>query len=112
MLLIVDPQVIDATWKYSREMYKTNIDWLGKLDSAVLDLNVQGQFVVRRPPKDGLVSTLEAIVIALQVLDPTHVDERACQRLMAPLHATVDYQQRCKQARLEQKQAGVVQPES
>jgi DTW domain-containing protein len=61
--------VIDGTWHTARTLYRDKV-WLDRLPKLRFTPDQPSRYRIRREPKDDFVSTLEAIVEALRVLEP------------------------------------------
>jgi DTW domain-containing protein YfiP len=60
--------LIDATWSFAKSLYNKNT-WLTRIPNVVLTpVNQPIYSALRKPPKDGLVSTGEALIILLENL--------------------------------------------
>jgi len=62
---------IDGTWAHAKRLYREN-GWLRALPHARLQPAQPSRYRIRREPRADYVSTLEAIVEALRVLEPEH----------------------------------------
>ncbi|MDY7546286.1 DTW domain-containing protein [Glaciimonas sp. CA11.2] len=83
-LLIV---VLDGTWRKARKLLHVN-PALATLPRFVLPAGLQSRYRVRKTPAPGMVSTLEAIVCALNVIEaPRNFDA-----LLTPFEALIDQQ--------------------
>lgn len=79
--------VPDGTWKKARGLLRHNPDLAG-LPSVALPEGLPGRYRIRKAPGDGALSTVEAIVHALNTLDaPQRFDA-----LLAPFDALIDAQ--------------------
>lgn len=59
---------IDATWSFAKSLYNKNI-WLKQIPNVILKpVNEPIYSALRRPPKTGLVSTAEAVILFLEEL--------------------------------------------
>jgi DTW domain-containing protein len=79
--------VLDGTWSQAKALYKSN-PALAQLRHVRLEPRQLGQYRIRKEPKPHCVSTLEAIVQALQILEPGH----APMKLLEAFTAMVDQQ--------------------
>lgn len=83
-LLLVVP---DGTWRKARKLLHLN-PLLANLPRVTLALGLQSRYRLRKAPMPGALSTLEAIVTALNELEtPTRFDA-----LLAPFEALIDGQ--------------------
>jgi DTW domain-containing protein len=64
--------VLDGTWSQARSLYKRN-RWLTSLPHFDLQPKTKGRYRIRLEPDDRSLSTIEAIVEALQILEPENV---------------------------------------
>lgn len=79
--------VLDGTWRKARKLLYLN-PALAALPRFVLPAGLQSRYRVRKTPAPGMVSTLEAIVCALNVVEaPGHFDA-----LLAPFEALIEQQ--------------------
>lgn len=61
--------VLDGTWSQAKTLHTVN-PWLADLPCFVLAPKQKGQYRIRPEPDDRSLSTIEAIVQALEVLEP------------------------------------------
>lgn len=61
--------VLDATWAHARRLYKHN-PWLQRLRHVRLHPERPSNYRIRKEPRPDFVSTLEAIVGALRIVEP------------------------------------------
>lgn len=61
--------VLDGTWVHARKMYEAQT-WLHSLRHVRLSPDHPSLYRVRRQPGAGCLSTIEAIVLALRILEP------------------------------------------
>lgn len=61
--------VLDGTWHHAHTIYRAN-PWFQEIPHYVLKPEEPSRYRIRKEPKAEYVSTLEAIVQALQVLEP------------------------------------------
>lgn len=60
--------LIDATWSFARSLYNKN-PWLGNIPTVVLQpVHEPIYAALRKPPKPGLVSTAEALILLLELI--------------------------------------------
>ena len=79
--------VLDGTWRKARKLLHVN-PALATLPRFVLPAGLQSRYRVRKTPAPGMVSTLEAIVCALNIIEaPRHFDA-----LLEPFEALIDQQ--------------------
>ncbi|MBL8733513.1 MAG: DTW domain-containing protein [Planctomycetes bacterium] len=80
--------VVDGTWAHARRLYRENT-WLHRLPHVRLQPAQPSRYRIRREPRPDYVSTLEAIVEALRVLEPT---TRGLDDLLAAFDRMIDRQ--------------------
>ncbi|MCC7384056.1 MAG: DTW domain-containing protein [Deltaproteobacteria bacterium] len=61
--------LLDGTWSHSRTLYRAH-PWLSALPHVCVAPPAKSLYRIRAEPFDDAVSTLEAIVLALRVLEP------------------------------------------
>jgi len=61
--------VLDGTWHDVRKLYKDN-PWLERLPRYRLNPNTPSRYRIRKEPNEESISTIEAIVQSLQILEP------------------------------------------
>lgn len=79
---------IDGTWAHAKRLYKDN-PWLQRLRHVRIHPKEPSRYRIRREPREDYVSTLEAIVAALMVLEPGNRDLPA---LLAAFDRMIDQQ--------------------
>lgn len=79
---------IDGTWAHAKRLYKDN-PWLQGLRHVRIHPKEPSRYRIRREPRDDYVSTLEAIVAALLVLEPGN---RELPALLAAFDRMIDQQ--------------------
>lgn len=62
--------VLDGTWPQARSLYRAN-PWLAALPHVRLSPDAPSRYRIRREPSEDYVSTLESIVLALRILEPS-----------------------------------------
>lgn len=62
--------VLDGTWGHAKALYRDN-PWLRSLPHVRFTPAAPSRYRIRKEPRDDYVSTLEAIVAALQIVEPT-----------------------------------------
>lgn len=80
--------VLDGTWHTARTLYRDKA-WLHALPHYRLLPQKPGQYRIRREPRADYVSTIEAIVEALQILEP---ETQGLPELLRAFDAMIDYQ--------------------
>jgi DTW domain-containing protein len=61
---------IDGTWAHAKRLYREN-RWLHALPHARLDPAAPSRYRIRKEPRPDYISTLEAIIEALRILEPS-----------------------------------------
>jgi DTW domain-containing protein YfiP len=79
---------IDGTWAHAKRLYRENA-WLRALPHVRLQPAQPSRYRIRREPRADYVSTLEAIVEALRVLEPEHT---RLDELLAAFDRMIDRQ--------------------
>jgi hypothetical protein len=79
---------IDGTWAHAKRLYREN-GWLRDLPHVRLQPAQPSRYRIRREPRADYVSTLEAIVEALRVLEPEHA---RLDELLAAFDRMIDRQ--------------------
>ena len=92
--------VIDGTWWQAQKLFKKN-PFLASLPRYALDPTVPSRYRIRREPAAHCVSTIEAITLALGVLErrssrdgAAPAAEAPIEALLQPFEAMVDHQLR------------------
>lgn len=80
--------VLDGTWHTARTLYRDKL-WLHDLPHVRLNPAAPSRYRIRREPSLDYVSTLEAIVEALQLLEP---ETRGFDDLLAAFDRMIDVQ--------------------
>jgi DTW domain-containing protein YfiP len=80
--------VIDGTWHTARSLYRDKL-WLQALPQLRLSPEQPGNYRIRREPRADYVSTIEAIVAALRILEP---DTPGLDALLRAFDAMIDQQ--------------------
>lgn len=80
--------VLDGTWAQARQLYRLN-PWLAGLRHVRLHPSEPSNYRIRKEPQDDYVSTVEAIVAALRLLEPETPD---LDKLLMPFDRMVDRQ--------------------
>lgn len=60
--------VLDGTWKKAKKIYYSSSN-LQSLDQITLEDTITSEYILRKEPKQGYLSTLEAIVYSLEELE-------------------------------------------
>jgi DTW domain-containing protein YfiP len=63
--------VIDGTWSHAKRLYRENA-WLHDRRHVKLQPSAPSNYRIRREPKPEYISTIEAIVEALRIVEPDH----------------------------------------
>jgi len=61
--------VLDGTWSHAKRLYREN-PWLKQLRHVKLQPSAPSNYRIRREPKPEYISTIEAIVEALRIIEP------------------------------------------
>lgn len=82
--------VVDGTWKEANEMIRKSSKELAGISTVNLGLCPslrarQGIFAARLPPRDGFISTLEAVAYAIKELEPEATAASTMVVLLRPL---------------------------
>jgi hypothetical protein len=80
--------VLDGTWPQARKLLRDN-PWIGSLRRVALHDPPPGRYRIRKAPRPGQISTIEAIVAALEVLEP---QTPGFEALLAAFEAMIDHQ--------------------
>lgn len=65
--------VLDGTWAQASSMYRAN-SWLHAMPHLSIRPSQESNYRIRRQPKEGCLSTIEALVQALRILEPETQD--------------------------------------
>ncbi|GJM23131.1 MAG: hypothetical protein DHS20C15_30460 [Planctomycetota bacterium] len=68
--------VLDGTWRQARQLYRENA-WLRALPQVAFTPRAPSRYRIRKPPAPHCVSTIEAILEALHLLEPGTVNAAA-----------------------------------
>lgn len=79
---------LDGTWSHSRRLYHEN-PWLRSLRHVRITPSAPSRYRIRREPGPEYVSTLEAVVSALRILEP---ETRGFDELLAAFDRMIDRQ--------------------
>lgn len=85
----IDLIVVDGTWPQAKKLIRTN-PILERLPRLGFTPRHESAYLIRKEPAPGCVSTIEALVEVLRVLER---DGERFERLLAPFHAMVARQQ-------------------
>ncbi len=80
--------VLDGTWYQARALYR-DTPWLAALPHYRLDPAAPSRYRIRKEPRADYISTLEAILEALQLLEP---ETPGAERLLARFDQMIDDQ--------------------
>ena len=80
--------VLDGTWHTARSLFRDKA-WLQRLPQVRLSPATPSRYRIRREPREDFVSTIEAIVQALQVLEP---QTQGLPALLAAFDSMIDDQ--------------------
>lgn len=81
--------VVDGTWHHAKTLLREN-PWLHDLPKVAFAPEKPSEYRIRREPREDYVSTIEAMVHALGLLEPG--DPARFQAMMVPFRAMVDTQ--------------------
>lgn len=85
---------IDGTWHQARTLYR-DMAWLHPFPHYSLQPTTPSRYRIRREPKPAFVSTLEALLAALQLIEP---ELSGVDQLLSSFDAMIDEQIRREQA--------------
>ena len=88
--------LLDGTWPHARKLYQNN-PWLHELPAFRLTPREPGRYRIRGEPDDQSLSTVEAAVQALCLLEPEAADHLA--RLMEAFDGMIEQQVQVQTAR-------------
>lgn len=80
--------VLDGTWSQARRMYRAN-PWLHELPHLAIDPAAPSRYRVRKQPRAGCLSTIEALVYALGIIEP---ETRRLDQLLDVFESMVEEQ--------------------
>ena len=80
--------VLDGTWAHARRLYREN-PWLARLRHVRLHPREPSRYRIRREPRADYVSTVEAVVAALRLLEP---DTEGLDGLLTAFERMIDRQ--------------------
>jgi DTW domain-containing protein len=80
--------VIDGTWPQARKLVRDN-PWIAALPRVCLRPTRPGRYRIRKPPRPECLSTVEAIVQALRILE---ADTDGLDGLLSAFDAMIDHQ--------------------
>lgn len=80
--------VLDGTWHHAKTLYRDNA-WLHALPRFSLSPRAESNYRIRREPSADCLSTIEAVVQALRILEP---DTVGLDGLLAAFDAMIDAQ--------------------
>lgn len=80
--------ILDGTWAHARSLYRHN-PWLEQLRHVRLHPSEPSRYRIRREPRPDFVSTVEAIVAALRILEP---ETEGLDALLAAFDTMIDRQ--------------------
>ncbi|MEZ4270684.1 MAG: tRNA-uridine aminocarboxypropyltransferase [Myxococcota bacterium] len=85
--------VLDGTWHHAKTLYRAN-PWMADLPHVKVSSPTPSRYRIRREPSVGCLSTLEAIVCALGILEE---DPDASRQLLRTFDRMIDRQIDCQQ---------------
>jgi len=80
--------ILDGTWPHARRLYDANV-WLHALPHFHLTPSAPSRYRIRKPPRPGYISTIEAIVSALRIVEP---ETPGMERLLGLFDTMIDEQ--------------------
>ncbi|MGI9519161.1 MAG: tRNA-uridine aminocarboxypropyltransferase [Pirellulaceae bacterium] len=80
--------VLDGTWSQAARIYRAN-PWLHELPHLAIDPAAPSRYRVRKQPRAGCLSTIEALVFALRIIEP---GTRGFDQLLDVFESMVDDQ--------------------
>ena len=80
--------VLDGTWAHAKRLYAEN-PWLQRIRHVRLHPKAESRYRIRKEPRPDYISTLEAVVEALQILEP---DTPGLQGLVTAFDRMIDRQ--------------------
>ncbi len=80
--------VLDGTWSHAHVM-RRELAWLHELPHVALSPESPGRYRIRREPRPECLSTIEAVVAALRVLEP---ETQGLDDMLAAFDAMIDQQ--------------------
>ncbi|PIE01916.1 MAG: hypothetical protein CSA81_09795 [Acidobacteria bacterium] len=80
--------VLDATWSHAKRLYYEN-PWIARLKHVSLQPEHPSNYRIRKEPEAHCLSTLEAIVSALKILEP---ETRGLDELLETFNIMIDRQ--------------------
>lgn len=84
--------VIDGTWHQAHTLYR-DMKWLHALPHYVLSPDAPSRYRIRAEPREDYVSTLEAVLLALLLLEP---ELRGVEKLLTAFDRMIDQQIECQ----------------
>ena len=82
--------VLDGTWAQANAMYRANV-WLHHLPHLVIRPETESNYRIRKQPKQGCLSTIEALVHTMQLMEP---NTERLEDLLSVFNSMVDDQLR------------------
>lgn len=80
--------VLDGTWGQASKLYRANA-WLAALPHYSLSPSEPSRYRIRREPRPNFISTIEAVVAALRILEP---ETEGFDALLASFDEMIDAQ--------------------
>ena len=91
--------VLDGTWHHPKTLFRDNA-WLHPLPRVSLTPKTESNYRIRREPAANCLSTIEAVVQALQILEP---DTPGLDGLLSAFDAMIDRQIRLATERRDER---------
>jgi DTW domain-containing protein len=86
--------VIDGTWHQAHTLYR-DMKWLHGLPHYVLSPDAPSRYRIRSEPQEDYISTLEAVLMALKLLEPSL---EGVETLLQAFDRMIDQQIACEEA--------------
>lgn len=106
--------LLDGTWAHAKKLYRDN-EWVQRLRHVRIDPPRPSNYRIRKEPQEDFVSTVEALVYALSILEPENQQPQtlltAFDRMIDRQIAVLDVVQRHgRQKRERQKESRRLSP--
>jgi DTW domain-containing protein YfiP len=80
--------LLDGTWSHAKKLYQHN-EWVQRLRHVRIDPPKPSNYRIRKEPQEDFVSTVEALVYALSILEPENEEP---QSLLSAFDRMIDRQ--------------------
>lgn len=98
--------LLDGTWSHAKKLYRDN-EWVQRLRHVRIDPPRPSNYRIRKEPQEDFVSTVEALVYALSILEPENQEPQtllvAFDRMIDRQIAVLDVVQRHGRAKRERQ---------